>query len=110
MLLPQVFRSRRHPKSLFRFRQLRLPALEFFPSMAKRGVKASSRISCTRNSFSKETKMKKQWLTGLAALCLAACAPNLTAQDKPPAKSPDKPQSTESRNDEYRFVRTSLKV
>jgi len=54
--------------------------------------------------------MKKQWLTGLAALCLAVCVPNLTAQDKPATKSPDKPQTTEPRNDEYRFLRASLKV
>jgi hypothetical protein len=55
-------------------------------------------------------EMKKQWLTGLAALCLAVCVPNLAAQDKPPTKSPDKPQTTEPRNDEYRFMRASLKV
>lgn len=54
--------------------------------------------------------MKKRWLVGIAALCLAACVPNLTAQDKPAAKAQDKPQSTESRDDEFRFVRVSLKV
>lgn len=54
--------------------------------------------------------MKKRRLAGIAALWLAACVPNLTAQDKPPAKSPDKQQGTESREDEFRFRRASLKV
>jgi hypothetical protein len=54
--------------------------------------------------------MKKQCLTGLLALYLAVCVPNLTAQDKPATKSLDKPQTTEPRNDEYRFARASLKV
>jgi hypothetical protein len=53
---------------------------------------------------------RPSWLTGMAALFLAACVPNLLAQDKPPAKTPDKPQSTESRDDEFRFMRVSLKV
>jgi len=54
--------------------------------------------------------MKKHLLAGIAALFLAMCVPNLTAQEKPPAKSPDKPQTTEPRDDEYRFMRASLKV
>src|SRR5262245_31622482 len=54
--------------------------------------------------------MKKQWRTALAALFLTLCIPNLVAQDKPPAKAPEKLQTTEPRNDEYRFMRASLKV
>ena len=54
--------------------------------------------------------MKKHLLAGITALFLATCIPNLTAQEKPPAKSPDKPQTTEPRDDEYRFMRASLKV
>jgi len=46
--------------------------------------------------------MKKQLLAGIAALCLAACVPNLTAQDKP--------QNTERHDDDYRFSLASLKV
>src|SRR2546430_3233247 len=45
---------------------------------------------------------KKQLLAGIAALCLAACVPNLTAQDKP--------QNTERHDDDYRFSLASLKV
>ncbi|SRR6266436_129511 len=46
--------------------------------------------------------MKKQLLAGIAALCLVAGVPNLTAQDKP--------QNTERHDDDYRFSLASLKV
>jgi hypothetical protein len=46
--------------------------------------------------------MKRQLLAGIAALCLVACVPNLTAQDKP--------QNTERHDDDYRFSLASLKV
>lgn len=46
--------------------------------------------------------MKKQLLAGIAAFCLVACVPNLTAQDKP--------QNTERHDDDYRFSLASLKV
>jgi len=54
--------------------------------------------------------MKKHLLAGMAALFLATYIPNLAAQDKPPAKSADKPQSKEPRDEDYRFMRVSLKV
>ena len=46
--------------------------------------------------------MRKQWLTGVAVLWIAACVPNLPAQDKP--KTPDQ------NSEEIRFSRASLKV
>src|SRR5882762_6055414 len=55
-------------------------------------------------------EMKKRLLAGMAALFLATYIPNLAAQDKPPAKSADKPQSKEPRDEDYRFMRVSLKV
>ena len=54
--------------------------------------------------------MKKHLLTGIAALFVATWIPNLTAQEKPATKPADKPQTTEPRDDEYRFMRASLKV
>lgn len=54
--------------------------------------------------------MKKLWILVIALIWLAAGASSVSAQDKPSAKSPDKPQTTEPRNDEYRFMRASLKV
>jgi hypothetical protein len=54
--------------------------------------------------------MRRNSLTVIAALFFASCVPNLVAQDKPPAKTSEKPQSSESRDDEIRLMRVSLKV
>jgi hypothetical protein len=54
--------------------------------------------------------MRKLWILGVVFVWLAACCSNAAAQDKSSAKSQDKPQSTESRDDEFRFARVSLKV